>query len=929
VADANRTVRTSLVAEVSGYLNGFERAQRATRELGSEADRLGQRRELIDSVGKAAFGIGTVAAAGVALAVAAYAEFDQAMSSVQAATHASAAEMQNLRDAAIDAGATTVYTAKEAAQGIEELAKAGVSTEEILGGGLMGALDLASAGELEVADAAQIAATAMTQFNLKGSQVPHVADLLAAGAGKAQGSVEDLAGALNQGGLVASQAGFSLEETTGTLAAFASAGLLGSDAGTSLKTAIIALQSPSTTASAAMKEYGIDVYDSQGKMLSFAGIAQQLQDKLGGVSDEQRNAALATIFGTDAVRSANVLYKEGADGITEWTGKVNDQGFAAETARLKLDNLKGDVEKLGGAFDTALIKSGSAANGSLRQLVQGLTLVVDGVNALPQPVLNGALVAGTLTAAISLTGGTALLAIPKFVAFKAQLAAMNLTLGQAALRTAAAGAALGVLGLAIGAFIQRQANLRQMAAELGETLDQSTGALTKYTRAAVARKLAESDAFQAAKEAGVSQKELTSSILKGGDALDATLKKFGKTNDLSHLFDGVAFRSANAQVSIRDLSEAVGKAQGSFEDQQAANAESGVTAETAAQQYQAEASQVSDLATELAGLVDQFDKINGVNQDAITANADYQHSLDALKGEVDRQKKSVDDYTTSLDENTAVGSGNASMLVDVAAHAQEAAEKQYAVDQSTLSASDAASKYADTLSKQRQAFVDAAIAAGFNADEVKALADRIFQMPSEKQIKMLAETGEAGAKVSKLRALIDSVQGKTVYIGASVDSRQIDSFLAKVRQARSLLPDLDGKNVSGTGRPGFAVGGPVYGAGTGTSDSIPALLSNGEHVFTASDVAKAGGQAAVLGIRAAIQAGRFSRYADGGPVSTYVPTPPQIVYARAATADPAQASGGSGNRPQLVQNIYPQPMQSEAEIGRISAEEANWMWRRG
>jgi TP901 family phage tail tape measure protein len=101
---------------------------------------------------------------------------------------------------------------------------------------------------LDVADAAQIAATALTQFKLEGSDIPHVADLLAAGAGKAQGSVDDLSQALNQGGLVASQAGQSIEDTTGVLAAFAAAGLIGSDAGTSLKTALIALEKPSTAA---------------------------------------------------------------------------------------------------------------------------------------------------------------------------------------------------------------------------------------------------------------------------------------------------------------------------------------------------------------------------------------------------------------------------------------------------------------------------------------------------------------------------------------------------------------------------------------------------------------------------------------------------------------------------------------------------------
>ena len=107
------------------------------------------------------------------------------------------------------------------------MAKAGVSTKDILGGGLKGALSLAAAGSLDVAEAAEISASALTQFKLSGDKIPHLADLLAAGAGKAQGSVQDLGAALNQSGLVAASTGLSIEETTGVLAAFASAGVDG------------------------------------------------------------------------------------------------------------------------------------------------------------------------------------------------------------------------------------------------------------------------------------------------------------------------------------------------------------------------------------------------------------------------------------------------------------------------------------------------------------------------------------------------------------------------------------------------------------------------------------------------------------------------------------------------------------------------------
>src|SRR5207237_5181548 len=142
--------------------------------------------------------------------------------------------------------------------------------------------------------------------------------------------------------------GLSVEDTTGTLAAFASAGLLGSDAGTSLKTMFLALSKPSGDAADLMEELGIHAYDASGQFVGITKLAGQLKDRLGGLTQEQRNSALATIFGNDAIRAASILYTEGADGIQQWIDKTNDAGFAAETAAARTDNLAGDIERLKG-----------------------------------------------------------------------------------------------------------------------------------------------------------------------------------------------------------------------------------------------------------------------------------------------------------------------------------------------------------------------------------------------------------------------------------------------------------------------------------------------------------------------------------------------------------------------------------------------------
>lgn len=422
---ADRSISIALEAKVQGFVSGMKTAQQATTDFANRTAAFARENEQqLDRVGKASMIMGAGLLAGVGVAVKSYMEFDAAMSEVRASTHETAGNMDLLREAAINAGADTAFSAKEAAQGIDELAKAGVSTKDILGGGLKGALSLAAAGSLGVGEAAEIAASALTQFKLSGDDIPHVADLLAAGAGKAQGSVQDMGAALNQAGLIASQTGLTIEETAGGLAAFASAGLTGSDAGTSFKTMLQALTPNSEKAATAMADLGISAYDSQGNFVGLSEFAGQLKTSLSGLTEEQRNSTLETIFGSDAVRAAAVLYEQGAEGIEKWEDAVNEAGYAAVTASIKQDNLAGDIEKLGGSIDSVLIKGGSGAAESLRGLVQGAEDLVDAIGSIPTPILNaGVGIAGIAGGALLLTGAVAS-GLPKYIEFRDSMEAL-------------------------------------------------------------------------------------------------------------------------------------------------------------------------------------------------------------------------------------------------------------------------------------------------------------------------------------------------------------------------------------------------------------------------------------------------------------------------------------------------------------------------
>ncbi|WP_422744360.1 phage tail tape measure protein [Micromonospora sp. WMMD754] len=476
---ALRVVGVKLTAEVAGYMNGLKQAGTATRSLVGEMDkaaRAGHLDQVADSAAVAGAGLLGLAGAAVKFGM----DFEKQMSAVSAATHASVGDIERLRAAALQAGKDTSYSATEAAQGVEELAKAGVSTAAILGGGLRGALDLAAAGGLDVAEAAETAASAMTQFNLQGSDVPHIADLLAAAAGKAQGSVHDMGYALSQAGLVAHQMGMSVEDTTGTLAAFASAGLLGSDSGTSLKSALLMLASPSDKAAALMGRLGINAYDAAGNFVGIAQMAGQLREKLGGLTQEQRNSALATIFGSDAIRAASVLYEQGADGIQEWIDKTNDAGYAAETARMRTDNLAGDIERLKGSLETLAIESSSGANGGLRTLTQGLDGVVGELSQLPPAVGNTLVVLTALGGATTLLGAGWVKTRRMNADFRAELEATGPAGARAARGLETASKWAGRAAVAFAAFQVAGAVVNKIVGDLSPQVDALATGLERW-----------------------------------------------------------------------------------------------------------------------------------------------------------------------------------------------------------------------------------------------------------------------------------------------------------------------------------------------------------------------------------------------------------------------------------------------------------------
>lgn len=378
---STQSIRVILSANVANYIAGMNQAVGATKLLA---------------------GAGALMVGATALGVKSFADFDQAMSYVRANAEGTPAEFAKLGESVRSVGKDFGYSAVESANGAEELAKAGLSLSEIMGGALTGSLTLAAAGGVSVAEASETAATAMSMFKLEGKDVGHIADILASGANASTASVGSLSQALRQGGGVAASFGVSLEDTIAALAMFDQNGLKGADAGTSLKTMLTALANPSKKAAEAMADLGIEAFDASGKFIGLAGLQDVLKTKMAGLTQEQRAQAMATIFGSDAMRAANVLFSD-TKGMQKWRDAVDQNGAAAKNAGTRMDNLKGDLTKLKAAFMDVMIGQGSNG-GFLRPVTQGATAALNAINALPGPIKNTAF--GLVAA-----GGAGLLAV--------------------------------------------------------------------------------------------------------------------------------------------------------------------------------------------------------------------------------------------------------------------------------------------------------------------------------------------------------------------------------------------------------------------------------------------------------------------------------------------------------------------------------------
>ncbi|PFL34908.1 phage tail tape measure protein [Bacillus cereus] len=508
-------------AELNRFETGLQQSNRELEQQGNRLLNFGNRMETLGNhlqnagmqIGMVFGGMTYAIGRGLKSAVTESMNFEQQMANIKAVSGSTGEEMKKLSELAINMGETTKYSSVQAGQGIEELIKAGVSLTDIINGGLEGALNLATAGELELGEAAEIASTALNAFKADYLSVADAANILSGAANASATDVRELKYGLAASSAVAAGAGMTFKDTATTLAVFAQNGLKGSDAGTSLKTMLMRLNPSTKEAYNKMKDLGLitynaqagfdflvkngiqpasrnvgDIevalekyvmktegvtkwndkcdtafrelatssaflsskfYDQQGHIQSLENISGTLHESMKDLTDQQRSMALETLFGSDAVRGATILFKEGAKGVNEMWDSMS-KVTAADVAATKIDTLQGRITLLDSAFSTMKKTIGDALAPVVSAFVAGLQKLVDGFNALPGPIQKAIAITGGIVLALTAIAtviGVVLAAVGMVVS---GIGALGVALGTLATSLGIAGGVAGLLAAALG-----------------------------------------------------------------------------------------------------------------------------------------------------------------------------------------------------------------------------------------------------------------------------------------------------------------------------------------------------------------------------------------------------------------------------------------------------------------------------------------------
>lgn len=372
--------------DTSDYDNGLDNASRDTESFGSKVK---GGLTAVGKMGAAAIAATTTAVAGFGVAsVKTGMDFDASMSNVAAISGATGSDLESLREKAKEMGATTQFSASEAADAMGYMAMAGWKTGDMLDG-IGGIMNLAAASGEDLATTSDIVTDALTAFGLSASDSGHFADILAAASSNANTNVSMLGESFKYVAPVAGSLGYTAEDVSVALGLMANSGIKASQAGTSLRGLLTRMAKPTKESSTAMDKLGISLTDSAGNMKSFSEIMGDMRVGFSKLSDSEKAQYAAMLAGQEGMSGLLAIVNSSDTDFNKLTDAINNSNGAAEQmAETMNDNLAGDIKILKSAFEGLQLAISDNLSPTFREFVQ---FASDGLSRLTTAFQEGGL----------------------------------------------------------------------------------------------------------------------------------------------------------------------------------------------------------------------------------------------------------------------------------------------------------------------------------------------------------------------------------------------------------------------------------------------------------------------------------------------------------------------------------------------------------
>lgn len=375
--------------DISGFLSGLKSAQSEadiatksmTTSIGNNIQSVGNS---LTTVGKSLTTTGKTLTAAVTTPIVGIgtaiiktsADFESSMSKVSAISGATGGDLDMLEAKAKEMGASTKFSATEAADAFQYMAMAGWDTQDMLDG-IDGIMSLAAADGLDLATTSDIVTDALTAFGLTAADSGHFADVLAKASSNANTNVSMLGESFKYVAPVAGALGYSAEDTAIALGLMANAGIKGSQSGTSLRSSLTKLVKPTGEAAKLMEKYGLSMTNADGSMKSLGEVMDMLRNKLGGLTEAEQAQVAAQIFGQESMSGMLAIINASEADYAKLTDAIyNADGAAQQMADTMMDNLSGQLTLLKSALEGLAIEFGEILLPHIKNFVTWLQNLV-------------------------------------------------------------------------------------------------------------------------------------------------------------------------------------------------------------------------------------------------------------------------------------------------------------------------------------------------------------------------------------------------------------------------------------------------------------------------------------------------------------------------------------------------------------------------